>query len=487
MFQEIKNLVRHSFIYWIGVILAKIVGFLLIPIYTRYLTPADYGTIELLFLTADIAALAIGMQISQGVFKFYNQYETQKERNNLVSTALISMIILGVAMAVAFNIFARPIALLIFGSETYVNYLRFYSFVYPLNLIIEIPFALIRIKKESKFYVFCNLINFLFMISLNVFFIVYMGWGIWGVLISPAITFVVLAIFLLKRTFSEVGFSFSFGKMKQIIKFTVPLIPASLGMFVLHFSDRYFVKHFCSLSDVGIYSLGYKFGFILSVIVIQPFNLIWQTYMYEIAKKPNFREILGRVLTYFAFALIFAGLLLSVPIREILRIMAAPPFYGAYAVVPLIAFAYVMSGINVVFLAGLFIKNETKWIGLITFSSAILNLICNYYFISNMGIMGAALSTFVSFLFMAGGTFYFSYKVYPIEVEYLRIAKLIGLALLVFAVSRYVEFDSIIPSLLLKTILILIFPFILFIINFLNEGEKNRIHTFRKLVFGRLL
>jgi O-antigen/teichoic acid export membrane protein len=209
--------------------------------------------------------------------------------------------------------------------------------------------------------------------------------------------------------------------------------------------------------------------------------------MYEIAKRPNSREILGRVLTYFAFALIFAGLLVSVPIKEILRIMAAPPFYGAYAVVPLIAFAYVMSGINVVFQAGLFIKNETKWIGLITFSAAIVNLICNYYFISNMGIMGAALSTFVSFLFMAGGTFYFSYKVYPIEVEYLRIAKLIGLALLVFAVSRYVEFDSIIPSLVFKTSLIVVFLFALFLAKFLNEAEKNKFNSFRKLVFGRVI
>jgi O-antigen/teichoic acid export membrane protein len=487
MFEEIKSLARHSFIYWLGVILAKVVGFLLIPVYTRYLTPADYGTIELLFLTADVASLMIGMQISQGVFKFYHEYGTQEEKDRLISTALISMLVLGIVMAVGFYVFARPITLLVLGSESYIKYFRFCSCLYPLNLIIEIPFALIRIKKQSRFYVFCNLVNFLFMISLNIFFIVYMGWGVWGVLLSPAITFVILAIFLLTWTFSEVGFSFSFGMMKQALKFSIPLIPASLGMFVLHFSGRYFVRHFCSLSDVGIYSLGYKFGFILSAMVIQPFNLIWQTYMYEIAKKPNAQEILGRILTYFAFALIFVGLLISVPIKEIIRIMAAPSFFGASAVVPLIAFAYVMSGINVVFQAGLFIKNETKWIGLITFSSAALNLIANFFLISSLGIIGAALSTFFSFLFMAAGTFYVSYRVFPIEIEYSRIFKLFGMALLVFAVSRYVEFDSIIPSLLLKTILILIFPFILFVVNFLNEGEKKRIHSFRKLVFGRLI
>ena len=485
MYQEIKNLVQHSFIYWLGVILAKVVGFLLIPVYTRYLTPADYGTIELLFLTADIAALVIGMQISQGVFRFYHQYETQAEKDCLISTALISMLVLGIVMAIGFNIFARPITILVFGSEDYINYFRFYACVYPLNLIIEIPFSLIRIKKQSKLYVFLNFINFLLMISLNIFFIVYMGWGIWGVLISPAITFIVLAILLVSRTFLDVGLSFSFGMMKKVLKFSIPLVPTSLGMFVLHFSGRYFVKHFCSLSDVGVYSLGYKFGFILSAMVIQPFILIWQIYMYEIAKKPNASEIYGRVLTYFTFVLVFAGLLVSVPIHEVIKIMTTPAFHGASTVVPLVAFAYALSGMNVVFQAGLLIKEKTHWISFITLVSAGLNLIANYFLVSSLGIMGAAISTFVSFLFMATMTLYFSFKVFPIHIEYIRIGKLAFVALLVMVISRYLEVGSLFYSLFLKTLLIPGFLIVLFLINFLNNAEKQKLLGIKRLVFGR--
>jgi len=466
--------------------LARIAGFLMIPIYTRYLTPTDYGTIELLFLTADITALLIGMQISQGVFRFYHEYETQKEKDHLISTAFISMLALGIIMAIGFNIFARPITILIFGSEVYLSYFRFYSCVYPLSLIIEIPFALIRISKQSKLYVVLNLINFLSMISLNIFFIVYMGWGLWGVLVSPAVTFVALAIILLKRTFSRVEFSFSFRIAKQILKFTIPLIPASLGMFILHFSDRYFVKHFCSIADVGIYALGYKFGFILSAIVSQPFSLIWQTYQYEIAKKPNAKEIYGRVLTYFAFALILFGLIVSVPIKEVIRIITAPPFYGASDVVPLITSAYILNGVNLIFQAGLLVNGKTKWIGLVTFFSAAVNLIANFFLISGFGIMGAALSTFVSFLFLAASTFYISYRTYPIKVEYLRLAKLVGIALITFAISRYVKIDSIMLSLGLKAFLIVLFPLALFALNFLNDGEKQKVYDFKRVVFNKL-
>lgn len=487
MYKEIKELAYHSSVYWIGIILSKIVGFLLIPIYTRYLTPADYGTIELLSLTVDIAALIIGMQINQGVFRYYHHYETQEKKNSVISTALISIIVLGIIMAAVFNIFARPITLFVFGSEAYINYLRFFASVYPLSLIIEIPFALIRIKKQSKLLIFINFLQFLLMVSLNIFFVVYMGWGIWGVLIGPAIIFTALTIFLIRRTFSEVGFSFSFEIVSKLIKFSAPLVPASIGMFIIHFSDRYFVRHLCSLSDVGVYSLGYKFGFLLSAIVIAPFNMIWQTNMYEIARKSDASEIYGRVLTYFTFTLLFAGLLVSVFIHEVIRIMATPPFYGAATVVPLIAFAYVLSGMNVFFQTGLFINEKTHWIGSITFSSAVVNLIGNYFLISYLGILGAALSTFISFLFMAVVTAYFSYREYPISIEYLRHAKLIGVSLTVLTVSMYVRVDAHILSLALKSILILSFPTALFLINFFNEGEKRKIIYFRKLLLGRLI
>lgn len=487
MIGEIKNLVHHSFVYWIGVMLAKIVGFLLIPIYTRYLTPADYGTIELLFLTADVAALVICMQMSQGVFRFYHQYETQNEKSRLISTALISMLALGIAMAIGFNILARPLTLLIFGSEAYINYFRFFSSVYPICVIIEIPFTLIRIKKQSKLYVFYSFINFLCMVSLNIFFLVYMGWGIWGVLVGSAITYGGLAIFLLYRTFSEVGFSFSFEMIRHVLKFSIPLIPASVGMFVLHFSDRYFVKHFCSLSDVGIYSLGYKFGFILSGMVIQPFNLVWQTYMYEIARKPDRGEIYGRVLTYLTFALILFALVVCVPIEEVIRIIAPPQFYRASGVVPVVTFAYVLNGINLVFQTGLLISGKTPWIGSITFFSAIINLIANYFLVSALGITGAAISTLITFFLMTAGISYISLRVCPIKVEYLRIAKIFFAAVIVFFVSRILEIQGLLIALIIRSCLILAFPVLLFVLNFFNISEKQRVFEFKQYVASKFI
>ena len=178
MYSDIKKIGSQSFTYWFGVMAAKIAGFLLIPVYTRYLTPADYGTIELLSITTDIAALIFGMQIGQGLFKFYHECETQEEKNRLVSTTLISMVALGIFMAIGFNIFAKPITLLIFGSLDYLSYVRFFSTVYFLNLVVEIPFSLLRIKKEARLFTIVNFLNFIAMLVLNVFFIVVMGWGI---------------------------------------------------------------------------------------------------------------------------------------------------------------------------------------------------------------------------------------------------------------------------------------------------------------------
>jgi O-antigen/teichoic acid export membrane protein len=207
--------------------------------------------------------------------------------------------------------------------------------------------------------------------------------------------------------------------------------------------------------------------------------------MYEIVKRENASQIYGRVLTYFTFALVFAGLLVSVPIREVIKVMTTPAFFEAWTVVPFVAFAYVLSGMNVVFQAGLFIKEKTPLIGTITFISALLNLILNYFLVSNFGIMGAAIATFASFLFMPGLTLHFSLKVYPINIEYARIAKLVCAASLVLAAGIYLETDSILYALFLKTLLILVFFLVLFLINFFDSAEKQKLFGIKRFVLSR--
>jgi O-antigen/teichoic acid export membrane protein len=297
--------------------------------------------------------------------------------------------------------------------------------------------------------------------------------GVTGILLSMLITKILNNSSLFFVTFHHTGLKFSLEKLKEMVNFGLPLVPASIGMFVMHFSDRFFIQKFCDLSDLGLYSLGYKFGMIISVLVSAPIFRIWNTQRFEIAKTDNGKQVLGRIFTYYAAVIMFVGLGISVFVEEIVFIMAAPGFQGATAVVPLIVLSYIFYGVAGYFTLGMVITIKTKYIAFVQLSTAGMNILFNMFFISRYGINGAALSTVISFLFLALFSFVISQKLYPVAFEYGRVAILFALAMLVFGLSRVVELPFLM-SVGVKSFLILGFPLMLFLGGFFYEDEISK-------------
>src|SRR5262249_10247322 len=175
--------------------------------------------------------------------------------------------------------------------------------------------------------------------------------------------------------------------------FGAPLILTSSAAFIINFSDRFFLRHFGTISDVGIYALGYKFGYMLSLLVVQPFDMIWQARLYEIRKLPDSGRVFARLFEYYSFFLIVSALALSICIREVVRVISAPQFHSAYKVVPVVALAYIFQGTNRFFLAGAYIAKKTMPLATVGIVCATVNLALNLALIPAFGMLGAAWST----------------------------------------------------------------------------------------------
>ena len=123
-------------------------------------------------------------------------------------------------------------------------------------------------------------------LSLNIFFIVGMEWGIMGFLLSSLATSVTTSLILVIATLGNAPIRFSLAPLKKMILFGLPLVPSGLGMFWINFGDRFILKHCYTDWEVGIYSLGYKFAMMLSFLIGQPFFLIWSVRMYQKSNTP---------------------------------------------------------------------------------------------------------------------------------------------------------------------------------------------------------
>lgn len=472
MFNELKSLIKHSSVYGSANLLQKGIGFVMIPVYTHYLSPADYGLLELMELTINVLTTLMGMGLGQAIIRFYHSYENPQDRMEVFTTSLVFILLLCPVSVIVLEVFAKPIAGIALGNPDYYRYLQIMFIAMGLQTVAFVPESFLLAKKESILFSAISIGTLISYLSFNILFLVVFKMGILGILVSIAITKVLNTSSLLLVT-SRLKLAFSFKKLRGMVGFGIPLVPATIGMFIMHFSDRFFVQKYCNLSDLGLYSLGYKFGMILGVIVSAPILRIWDTQRFEIAKTKEAKQVFGRMFTYYSLVVVFAGLGISVFIREIISIMAAAEYRGAVVVTPLIVLSYIFYGISNFLLLGITITNKTKYIAYIQLSAAAVNILLNMYLISSYGVMGAAVSTVLSFFWLSMFSFLVSQKLYPVPFEYGRVSILFLLALLIFGLSQLVD-ASLLMSLGIKSLLMIAFPVTLILGRFFYEDEMAR-------------
>jgi O-antigen/teichoic acid export membrane protein len=471
MLDEIRQLVKHAGIYGAGSVLGKAVGFLMIPFYTHYLTPSDYGTLELLDLSLALTALVLTMWMNASIIRHYNDFDNVEDRQQAISTMLLLACVMGVVVAATAIHFSRALSALILKTPDLHSYISLISLCFGLSCINAVCTSYLRAGQRSTFIVGADLASLVMTLSLNIYFIAMRHIGVIGVLYSSLISNVIVTAVLTTYTVLQVRISFSYDKLRQIVVFGLPLVMTSIAAFTVNFSDRFFLRHFSTISAVGIYALGYKFAFMLSFLVVQPFDMIWQARMYDIAKRPNSGEVFSRIFEYYSLVLVAVAFGLSVVIREVIRVMSAPAFHAAYKVVPIVALAYICQGMNRYFLTGSYIAKRTVHLGAIGITSAGANIALNFLLIPRYGMMGAAWATACSFFIMAVLAYLVSQKAYPIPYAFSRVIILLVIAALLYFASTMIGAPSLPLAIGLKFLLLLAFPLGLYGVRFFRKRE----------------
>lgn len=473
MLKYLKQTIRHSAVYSFANLLQKGVGFLMIPVYTHFLTPSDYGVLEMMDLTMMVLATITGMKIGGAIIRFYYRYDSLEEKREVLSTGLMGITFFALAMALILELSARPISGFVLGSVEYTHLFQIIFISMALQTIAVVPESLLLAQKRSVTFSTITLLTFVSYLTFNILFIVGMKMGVMGMVISTLITKMLNVSMLFTVTWREFNMKFSLEKFKAMLSYSLPLIPAGLCLFAIHYSDRYFIQKFVSLDELGLYSLGYKFGMIISVIVAQPIFRIWNTQRYDIAKKPGSEEVFGRMFTYIIFAFILVGLFISTLIDETIAIMAPESYQGAAGIVALVVAGYILFGCASFAQLGMYVNYKTKYLFPIQFLTALINVILNLLLIPIYGIMGAAFSTMMTFLCLTIFSFIVSQKLLPVNYEYLRLAKLLILALSLYIVSRFIDL-SLVASIAVKLCLLALYPGLLYLFGFFNTEEINK-------------
>lgn len=456
MVKDIGRLIKQSGIFGVGIVLSKAVGFLMIPVYTRYLTPSDYGILELLDLILFFATNLAGMGIFSAVFRFYAAGKSDQDKKETISTALISGALSFLVSAVLLILAANFVSTLAFGSAQFAHLVRIVALTFFFSSLTEVPMAYLRAKEKIGLFVSIGLVRTVFGMLSLAFFLVVLRWGVEGAVYANLLSNGVTGLVLSGAVLAQVPKKVSWQKLKEMLAFGLPLVPWSINMFVLTFSDRFFLRHFGTLADVGIYALAYKLAMIMTVLVNVPFNMVWQWQQFELSKRENAKELYAKVATYLLLAAISVGLGVAIMAKDALRIMTPPAYWGAAPVVPLIVLSFVLSALRLVVISGIYIQKVTGRLVWIALASTVSNLVLNWLLIPRYLVMGAAIATVLSYAANVAMCFQKSQAAYPIPYNYIRNLATLCVAGGIFFLSTWPRL-GLGPSLALNTVLFLSF------------------------------
>jgi len=478
--KESKLVAKHSIVYGLGNLLNQGLAFFLLPIYTRFLTPHDYGVKELVGLSVDIIGTLLATAFSSAMYRFYFEYEDQENRKIVISTAIIAIGAIGMGGVAVLAPLSPLLARYVLDSRGLYSFFLIAFCSMWFQALVNLGFDYLRANHQSLRFVGLSFGKLLLAIALNIYFVVYLKIGVLGVLLSTLISSIALFGVLVIPLLVRVGFRFSRERFRDMLQFGAPVVISQLGAFVVHLSDRFFIKGFGSIADAGLYSLGHRFGTLPSTFISGPFNQAFQPRRFELFKKAESEQVFGRLFTYYLLVVMCAGLFISVLSRNIIMIMADSRFWGAYKIVPIIVLANIIFSLHYHLNMGILIAKKTKYLAYINFSNGAFILVLNYFLISRYGMFGAAYAALVAFIYKISLTYYLSSRHYKIHLEFLRIFKILFVSALIYTISVFIRIESVYLDGLAKVLLISTYPAVLYLVKFFYPEELQKAAAYVK-------
>lgn len=472
-------------VYGIGDVISRISAFLLLPIYTRYFTPEQFGVLEIFYMAAAVISIFLGKEISHAMLRFYYEYPLQEDKNSLVSSsfilyALTASLLLGIC-----SLFSLQFSFYIFDTYDYSkHFLYLFSWLF-FSLVNEIGYSYLRAREKAITFVSVSFLELIIKLTACIYLIVYSDYGVLGVLIGNLLGVITSFLILGGYVFSGCGFRVEPSKLSDAIRYMLPLMVVGLTGTIIGQADRYFLNMYTSLALVGLYGLGMRFSTIIAFLVIQPFTKGYGPFRFSIMDQDNAKDIYARVTTYFCFILLWMSLGMIALAREVIQIMAMESYWSAYDVIPILLISVLGQGLYYMFQIGVYIKKNTKVLSYLFIVASIFNILCLWLLVPRYQIVGAAIAVAATHIIIAIGGLVLSNKVYPIEYEWNRLLKSLvvyGFLLVPGCMSFHTD-----PywSALIKLPLFILYPMILLRIKFFTGNEIEAIKKFGKNKLGR--
>jgi O-antigen/teichoic acid export membrane protein len=465
----IKRLAGQTAIYGIPSVLGRILGYLLVPLYTAVFHAGDYGTVSVFYAYTSFLMVILTYGMETTFFRF-NELEQDKEK--VFSTAIISLIISSVLFLGVILYFARDVARWIDYAD-HPQYVRWFAWILAIDSICAVPFAYLRAKNRPARFAWIKMTNITINIVLNLFFLVlcpfvlhhsrdsFSGhlilsfyrqhWGIEYIFVSNLVASGITLVMLLPQVL-EVKWKVNKDLWKKMLFYAFPLLFAGMAGIVNETFDRLLLRYLLpkdiSTFQVGVYAACYKIS-ILMTIFIQAYRYAAEPFFFAQAKEKNAKEVYAKIMDYFIIvvSLIFLVTMLYLDDFILPMLVRRKEYWEGRGVIPVLMMANLFLGVYYNLSIWYKLTAKTSWGAWLSLIGAVITLALNFWWIPLSsdhliyGYYGSAWATFICYGAMMILSYLIGQKYFPVKYNLVKFAGYLGLSVLLYAVSSVVKPD----------------------------------------------
>jgi O-antigen/teichoic acid export membrane protein len=487
----LKKLAGQTAIYGVSSVLGRILGYVLVPLYTRVFLPGEYGTVSVFYAYAAflIVILTYGMETA-----FFRFNESEHDREKVFSTGMISLLFSSLVFLILASVFARSVAGWI-DYASHPEYVLWFAWFLALDALSKIPFARLRAQNKALRFAGINLTNIMINFMLNLFFLLFCpfvlkneswhflkgfidlvyrpDWGIEYIFISNLVASSVTLLLLLPQ-YAGMQWKLDPKLLKTMLIYAFPLLFAGMAGMVNETFDRLLLRYLLpkdtAAYQVGIYSACYKIS-ILMTIFIQAYKYAAEPFFFAAAKEKDAKILYARIMDYFIIAVSFIFLATMVYLDDfILRYLIGKNYWEGKGVIPVLMLANLFLGVYYNLSIWYKLTSKTIWGAWLSLIGAVITLSLNFWWIPLgsdhliHGYMGSAWATFICYATMMVISYLAGRRYFPVKYNLGRFFGYLGLAVFLYAISIYVVPDGKILSIIFHTILLAAFAGVAYVV-----------------------
>jgi O-antigen/teichoic acid export membrane protein len=435
---SLRHLIKSSGIYVLSSLASPLVSLVLAPFLTHHLSHNDYGALAVLNTTIALMAGITQLGLGSAFFRAYNyDYESRDDRNAVLSTVIILLLLLSVPTSLLFSGAASWLSFLLFNSPALSNSLRLIGLIVLLQNLTVPGFAWLRAENRPLQFSLMSIINLLISLGANFALVGGLHGGITGSLTATALGYASVVLCTIPPLVVRAGLLPRFDVAKGLLSFGLPNVSTFISAWVLQLSDRLLLGRLGSLSQTASYAVAYSLGGIVSVVVLSPFTLAWPSVMYKIGRKKNAPQIFRLVFRWYGIVLLIATYGLSLVSIFTLYTLFPPAYRTAAPVIPIIALSMMFYGIYNMFTTGIALQRKIWFAALFTTIAALVNIGFNLILIPLYGSIGAALSTLFAYALLACVAYIVNQRIYPIPYEIGFFIFTLGVGIAIYIASNF--------------------------------------------------